>query len=910
MRNLTELREAAVAVAEVGRTSVSVVRDSFASGDSPFTTAGSGSVANYLDTFVDNPLGAKLIRGTSRYGLLTAPGGTAAPPPRIELDSVAVVEDRNRGILDQFTTRLTLSIRSLDAARVERVRIFRADIGKARVPRAGFAAMMDAPPAAGKGADNTLPQAQRAADLGVGNVLAQFVADDPVSPRRVVISPAERELSAPMSPLNTNRTTQTSAGLLSIAGLDRSVLENLTFYLNRRSVQGVAPPERGPLIPGRTSGLNVLRGSGISAAGNIVQASNEMEFVSIGTVTPRGAGARTVGSVIEMSFVDPSVVYGARYAYYAAVIGPNGELGPRSRIVHVTVTRTVPPQAPRITYGLTGGVPRFSIRCMPGTSHVEVYRSGRAALNSVVLGSDQSLVIEGPANRVGEFYHAGDLGLGSDGSTTFVDRDVVPGDRPTYRFYAVDAYGLKCQTPFSCDMRIPDHGEPLPLAIPSITTEQVSLGKPAVRVRVSVDDDRIVGFVFSRRDVTVNERAVHQANQPELVTLGRTDPKRAISRRGPTPLDLQWPSVMMATAGSASFTDTSVRIDRVYQYAVQAIDRRGNKTFLVGAQPIGVYSKPTVDPPSDLMARTTAEGDRATGVLLTWTPGTVDFSPNQLLDDQDVLTATSVRSVFQVERRKKGSPYWDAMPATTESYFFDQALSEVPNFRPAYVVPGLDYEYRVQAMQSGGFVSPRTDIVSVFVAPPPMAPEVVWVRATDVAVRPLNVVVSWDMSTAFIEEWEVQRASTNKIFGSRISSMDSTLARSLDYRTVARVTPEASRAAGMQADVAFVRDPNVYVGRRFYLDADLDPANSYFYRVRSISRGGSASGWTYGGISVSDHAFDRKLLSILSDDEKVALATDQSPIIARFTEATTADRLSDGELRPRTVMNKTSRFEP
>lgn len=882
MSRLVDLRRSVVRIAEVGRNSVTAVRDAFQTGETPFQGATSGSVSNYLDSFVSDRLGSELIKGTAHFGLATSRGGTVLQPPKPELDEAAVIEDRERGVLDQFTVRLTVSIPEPDAQRARTIRILRADLGPIRAPRPTFGALLDSTPASGKSSSSALSAAKRIGELGVPNLLTSFVGADLTSPGLSVTAPAERQLSEPVPPRNTNR-DRIPTGLLSIEGVDRSVLENVTFYLNRRAIGDVPEPPRSALIPNATSGINVLKGAGVSTGGTLVQTSNVMEFISIGTVSPGSPGSRTVGSVIEMDLVDPSVVYGAAYAYYAATVGDNGELGPRSRIVNVSISKAIPPAAPDVTYSFTGGAPRFLIRCPSRCDHVEVFRSGRAALISAVMGSDQALIIQEPSGKVGDFYHVGDLGLGPDGSTCFIDRDVSPGDRVTYRFYAVDPYGLKSQTPFTCEMRIPGPGDRIPLGIPSITTEQVRAGEQSVRVSVNVDDDRIVGFVFSRKDITIGERSVHQANQPELVSWGATDPKRAGSRRGPTPLDLEWPSIIMSTQGSASFIDSSVRIDRVYQYGVYGIDVRGNRTFLVGAQPVGVYSKPTIDPPTDFKVTLSMLDREPVGVLLSWTPGTVDFSPNDLLEDQDVLAATAVRSAFQVERRQKGAPFWDAMPATTESYFLDPILSNnAPAFRPPYAVKGLDYEYRVLAMQSGGFVSPRTDPISISVSPPPTAPTTIWVRSSSVAVRPLVVVVSWDMPSDFIDHWEVQRAATNKIFGLKISSMDSVQARSLTYQTIAKMTPEASRAAGLKRDISSTVDRSIYVGRRFYVDSDVDPSNCYFYRVCSVGKGVS-SDWTYGGIQLLDHAFDRKLLSTISDDTKLELASDERPIMNAIT---------------------------
>ncbi len=118
---------------------------------------------------------------------------------------------------------------------------------------------------------------------------------------------------------------------------------------------------------------------------------------------------------------------------------------------------------------------------------------------------------------------------------------------------------------------------------------------------------------------------------------------------------------------------------------------------------------------------------------------------------------------------------------------------------------------------------------------------------------------------------------TNKVFGEQITSMDSKLALGLKYIRVAEITPEASRARGMSAE-QIEPDKTVYVGNRFYVDSDVNKANSYFYRVRTIGRLGTASAWNYSGIVIKDRAFDRKFFSTLSDDVKVSLVKDLRPI--------------------------------
>ena len=879
LTSITEMRTATLSLGTLAADSVQVVRQAFAGGIAPLQTVGSGSVAPYLTRFAKDALGTSIVRSTSHLGLKTSTAGSSVPPPKPELDSTEIIEGPG-GVLDQFSVRLTVSIREEHLPRVAAVKVMRAKLGPLKVSRPSVSALSLIAPIAGRSAlERNSVAAFRVDDIGVGNKLTSFIMDDPASNTRSVISPDSQEIRAPLRPHNNNRGTTSGVGLLTLDGADRSVLENTAFYLNRRASDAIVPYGPAPLDVGNRLGLNVLKGNSVGASRDgLVQSPNSLNFSEVGRVDMASTLARDVGDFIEATFVDKSVVYGAGFVYYVVCVGPDGAEGPRSKLVDASVVRTVPPAAPTVYYSVIGGHPRFAIRCSQGTDHVEIFRSGRAVSDSIKLGSDKSLVLQGPATKVGSFWHLTDVGLGADWSSTFVDTEAVDGDKLTYRFYTVDSYGLKSQTPFSCSIRMPDRGQTVPIPVPSITVEQAP-GQPSVSIKMQVDDPRVSGFTVQRRDVSISEKSVHQANQPEWVDIGVWTPKRSGSRRGPTLLDADWPTYIPATGGSASFVDTTVKLDRRYQYAIGAVDVRGNKTLLVGSQPVTVYSKTVIDPPTAFGADVTVKDGRPTGVLLKWTGGTNDFSPNAIVGDQDVLAATAIRSVFQVERRQFGRPFWDALPATSESYFFDRVSDDpAPSFRPAYVVPGAEYEYRVLAMQSGGFVSPRTEVLYVSVVPPPSAPEIVWAKTTSVNSDPFSIVISWNMSGEFVERWEVERAVTNKIYGEQITTMDSKAARSLDYSRVANITPEASRARSLsETPVEF--DKSIYVGNRFFIDSDAHRANSYFYRVRTVGRLGSFSPWTYAGVFIKASAFDRKFLSVLSDDRKIAMAQDRRPIV-------------------------------
>lgn len=880
---VTDLRRAISDLAVRGVREVTAVRDAFIAGIPPLQTVSSGSAADFVTRFGSGTIASGIVRSTAQFGLSTSVVGTVASPPKPEIDFVEIDEDRFFGTLDSFYTKIRVSLSKEDVPRVSFVRLLRAANGPVKgAPRPAFSAMMDASATnvVRKNNDPVALAAFRAAQLGVGNKLTDFIVDDTFSNQRSVVSSAS--LRPAPAPINTNRQSVTSAGLVSIANVDRGVLESLTFYVNQRTMS----PSRNvqlPLQVAQRQGLNVLQGSTVNGATAVVQVGNSMGFTEIARLSPVNIPA--IGSFVELDFYDPAVVYGGSYTYYAVCVDSNGVDGPRSRIVKADVLRIAPPTSPAVLYNVVSGTPRFAIRCSGSyIDHIEVFRrGGTPSPISRVLSADSAAFLESPSIATDSgFFHVGDVGVNADRSTTFVDRNVTPGDRLDYRFYTVDSFGFKSSTPFSCSMVIPDRTARVPLLLPVITAEHDDGRR--VRVTVHCDDERVTQFVIGRREVHINEGAFRQPDAPDYFTLGvPSSGKRAGSRLGPT-FDRYsshgWVGVHQVVSGSASFVDRAVEFDRVYQYSARALDVRGNSTADVSSQYVHVSVKPVSDAPTG--ASGTVLVDEGTGtpraVLIEWNPGTIDFRPDELIGDQDVLAASMVRTVFQVERREEGHARWKTLPATTESYFIDPVSdTPPPKFRPEYAKVSHEYHYRVIAMQSGAYLSTYTEPVQVAVLPTLSSPGMVWVRSTPSAVRPVHLVVSWSYLGEFVDSWEVQRAIANKIFGSKVFSMDSVEARGLPYETVAIITRESSRARGISAGDSPLPS-NILVGNRFFLDPDVGLENSYFYRVRALDARGNPSDWSYAGISLTDSPFDRKFFSALSDDEKVTLSLDPRPI--------------------------------
>ncbi len=879
--SIKALRSAIAVLGSRSSQEVGIVRTAFVTGKPPIQSFSSGSKSDFINRFAPIGLPSNIVKSTAQFGLHTAIVHAVTPVPRPELDFIEVGTDRTLGVLDCFFARIVFSLSMADSGRISHYRILRSRSGRVRAPTPAFSAMAELSPLGAKTKSREMSgnSAFRAAALGVGNALTNFTPVDSFSGQRVVVSSSSLRPLPPVQ--NTNRRSNSTANLLSLPNGDRSVVENATFFVNQRSITTPAQFVL-PLSVGNKSGTSVLRGSSVGNGTSIVTSGNSQGFSEIARVA--GSKGRQVGSFFEFEYVDSSVVYGAGYSYYVVAVSTSGLQSVRSRMIPIEVIRSVPPVTPSVMFAVLGNVPRFSISCSGSfTDHIEVFRRGGPTPTSIqLLSTGRAMIDRGPSVRTDSgFNHIGDIGVGSSRAGTFVDRNVSPGQKLDYRIYSVDSFGLKSSTPFSCSISLPDIGRPIPLGTPSITAEQTSADR-VIRVTLLCDDSRVSSFVVSRKELTTREHTFQQPTVPAYFTFGRTTPLRSRSRSGPALGQFSlhaWNGVLQSISGSAVLDDSTVEFDRVYQYSVHGVDIRGNITSNVSSTPVFVGVKPISDAPVGLTGTLVVdEMGSPTAVIIEWIPGTIDFSPSEIIGDQGFLAANSQRSVYQVERKVVGDHSWNSMPATTESHFIDRISSiESPSFRPSFALPNTTYDYRVIAMQSGAFISVHTDPVRVSVVPEMLAPPVLFVRSSQMGARPLSITVSWEYDGIFVDTWEVQRAVTNKLFGGRIPSMDSPLVQGLSFSGIASVTRESSRGLGISATDRLL-DPMIFVGNRSFVDRNVSLANSYFYRVRAVSQQGRKSPWVLGGILLTDSPFDRKFMSALSDDDRSRLPLDPRPI--------------------------------
>lgn len=877
--SIESLKKAVLDIASSATKSVEAVRSSFTTGIVPVQTVGSGSVSDYI-TRLASESGSAIIKSTKRLGVSTSVAGSVKTPQKPELDFIEIDTDKNVGMLDSFFARIVISVENSFVDKNRVIKIFRCNNGKINAVNPSVSALTDivASSQTKKSLDPIALSIFNASEIGVGNKTTNFISNDVFSNQRYVVSSGT--LKQPFKTLNTNRIgSPTQASLISIDGANRNVLENTSFFV---SVRPTLQKQRLqiPLTVGKVQGINVLKGSSVATStAGIVEVGNSLQFKEIASIST--LKSKQVGDFNEIEYIDPTVIYGCSYSYYAICVDENNIESQRSRIVKIDVNKQVVPQRPNVLYSIIANKPRFSIQCTGSfIDHVEIFRHGGKFPKDIqLLGSDNSIITNSsPSSTKTGFFHIADVATNADKSTTFTDVDVLPGQKLEYRIYAVDSFGMKSQTPFSCSISMPSHGKNV-IELPSITAEQ-SIGEKNVKISVTCDSNFVKKLLIDRKELNSLSGFKSPAT-PSYFSFGKTTVKKANSRFGPHLNDFSnknWQGILTPEDNNSTMYDTTVSYDMIYQYGVRTVDLKGNIGPRVLSQPIKVSVKNVIDSISFVTSSIVHdEIGSPLGVLLSWESNTNDFSPTDLVGNQSVLSDSSVRNVYQVERRKIGSISWDVMPATTSSYFFDNISNkQAPSYRPKYANIETEYDYRVTAMQSGGFLSNYTKPIRAATTPLVTPPDVVWTRSTSISARPISIVVSWNSDEEIIDGWEIERAAVNKIFSSKIFSIDDSQVRQLDYKNVASIKRESSRALSVSAKNLF--DKKIFVGNRFFIDQDVNLSNSYYYRVRSVLRSGKASEWIYSGISLSDSPFDRKFLSTLSDDEKIMLSNNKTYI--------------------------------
>jgi hypothetical protein len=726
------------------------------------------------------------------------------------------------------------------------------------------------------------------------------------------------------------------------ASLDRSVLEDINSLSNiqRNPVYGFSP---GATIPGLSVGHNLNVGTRLGnkhqqevigtkpKVSLVVDDRNKLEFSELAFLSLDQVRNRRVGDRVELTYDDESVSYGRGYKYFIVTVDKNILQSARSQVVGTVIEGIrIPPRPSWVSANVDQTAVSLSADVQDQlTEKFEVYRfedsSDRtrtvwAQTISDLVGYTQRPYQRdiGPNNYLlmGEFPN----GLKTGGQ--FIDQSVIPGRRYTYRVYSVDVFGNKSESPFQLDVYVPDRQQQfVDLRAPSILAE-VDAKTGRARVTFQTDDEHLEHLRLERRDLTIGQDAFNTPSSVPRIIMGKG--RLATGRialegerlydRDPT---IVWNGVFDANPHQQQvFVDTTVAIDHIYQYVIWGEDRYGNRSSYALSIPVLVVHRPFINAPVGVSASLSksSAGD-LTGVQLSWVEGNLDKSAEDLIGDQAALSQSQIRTLYQVQRLVDGDERWLSFPLQSGSMLFDPITGSVPgvapNFRPPYLDFNRTYQYRVQAVQTGSFISNFSVPVSTFTGFDMTQPLNFVAKMPPVHQHPFYVMLNWDTfeRSGVVDRWEIERAGVNNFAAARLNlknPQDFTNITFLPFRTVYR---ESNRFVSVVAEgLGLGYSSPTMVGTSCYMDTQVDFGNSYFYRIRAFSPEGSPSPWSYKGVKLTSVTFEQKWAPVFTDAERLFLSQVYEPL--RIIKGNRIQGKNSMNLQPEYSKPDSSRTEP
>lgn len=627
-------------------------------------------------------------------------------------------------------------------------------------------------------------------------------------------------------------------------------------------------------------------------------------FREIAFLAPDKINSRTIGDRVEYVFEDQSISYGHSYKYYIVTVDNNLNESVRSRIVQADVDGLRVPECPRALQGsiLNDAVSLNILVDDLLVEKFEVWRKendpgfGRTVeKESRVVSNREGFNFDREVKRLqsNNYLLIGESVNMGPGGSMFYDRRVRQGRTYSYRVYSVDVFGNKSEKPREFTIFVPEKTlKPLALKRPIILAEVDSKTHKA-RVTFECDDPRIEGFFLERRDLSVGQDVFVPPGQVSRIKMGfanRVEGPRKFEgeRLNDQTKEKAWPGFFQNSFEQQTFLDRQVEYDHVYQYRIVGVDRLGNRTPFAISKPVFIARVPFIESPVNIAAvfRFGANGSNE-GVHITWQDGNQDITAEQRLGNREDLRNNSVKTLYQVERRKIGEEQWFEFPLVDRKEFFDAAQGDAnvtpQGYRPGFVELNQRYLYRITALQSGGIISNASSPVEVLVSKPVLTPVDFRVKPADSSIRPFYVMLNWDTDprSEVVDRWEIERAEVNNFAAARLNNRNPLEFEQLDWKPFRFVYKESSRFRSETADET-ERVRRGIVGEHYFMDQAITFGNTYFYRIRALSTSGEVSSWTSRGVKVTDDVFERKQAAVLSDAEKALLASSLSPLVIKF----------------------------
>ncbi len=816
-----------------------------------------------------------------------------------------------RGASDRSYARIVFSV-SHDVFKNERVkafRIFRADRGRTKnssgtMSMRGLGELVSAAVRTHSKNDPGMSYlANRFKENGIENTLSLTTRVDEFTGVRIGLSETESTATSKLPIVFEKSSDEGTLSLLEQytsvrMNVDSSVVNDLNSLRNIQ-VQNKTVPTIGIIqeslgrslssdIQGKLNLQQILSLRQKDASTN----DSTLKFKEIMSVSVDKSRNRLVPGFIEFETFDDSVEVGRQYTYYVISVDEDMVESVRSRLTDFSVTSEIPPDPPS---GLSGKIdgPYVVLSVTAGAERIEkfeIYRREVDAAHSkdptkisttggssgFLLSIDIRDVLKNGFSQVGEVLNS------RFGGAYFRDITVVQGKTYDYRVYSVDIYGNKSQD--SKEFRIfvnERSNRSIDLKKPTLLTE-IDLNTNHAKVTIIPSDPRVVGYFLSRRDLTLNENAFTIPTEPSHMKFG--------SRSGKIfdgPLlrskDNSWTGYIRADETSV-FVDKTTRIDHTYQYKVYGIDRFGNSTSHSISPPLFISRRAQVNEPINLRS-SIGNLNGTVNLKIEWDDGAIDVQPEEKLGNQEDVTNSSVRTLYQVERRLTTNDFWESFPLTEQRFLDDtsgKSVEQRQTFMPPFLRVDSSYLYRVAAYQTGGFISNFSKAIQVNTFLPVLSPKNFRIQACDAKCNPHYVTLTWDdaADSGVVDRWIIDRAVVNNFAATRLNISNPESLKNLKFENFAKVSRESSRGRSRSFDESVNKKLSIPgLGQHRFIDKRVSFGNSYYYRIIAVGLDkDNRSNPVYRGIKIADQIFDDKLNLSLTQREKNRLAFRIEPL--------------------------------
>jgi hypothetical protein len=848
-----------------------------------------------------------------------------------EIDHVSIQINKNKGATDCFFARMVFNIPNdrLVKGEIKGIRIFRSETYNPtftrEISRLSFHGVdrimsLKTRSRSKMGGDETIGQLEhRLYESGVDNSVSALTPIVVGRKTRTGAVQGSSALNIPdpskdPSPNIEDRNKQDLSSFVYPDGLgqmDHSVARDLKTIQNiTRQNPGLALSDVGGIVSaGRQSstdpegvGNEQLRQMklGVDGRSITVNPNNRLEFREIAFLSPDKLSNRIIGlgarALVEFSYTDDTISFGHGYRYYVTTVDNQLVESSRSRIVKVVIDglRIPPPPSAVSTTVSTRSIGIVIASDDKLVEKFEVFRreddqgiTKVSSISATIISGDDGFTT-GEMDRTilpNGFLHIGDSLNHEVAGSTFVDSDVLKGRTYTYRIYTVDIFGNKSESPKEFTVFVPDPElKTVSLLKPSILLE-VDGSTQLAKVTFRCSDPRVTSLFLSRRDLTIGQEAFTIPGQTSRLMMGFARGLPSLRFEGElmrsTETQVPWSGLFSNDGTERVFIDQTVQSDHIYQYSVYGMDRYGNKTSHDFSKPVQMVTRPMINAPLNLSIELVpGPAFTVSGITVRWDDGNQDISAEDRIGDRQTLRNTNVRTLFQVERRRIGEERWRQFPLQEDTALFDQVEndSEAPRFRPPYLTPEEAYAYRVQSVQTGGFISNFSDQIQIRVTTPVQVPTNFRIKTCDSKIRPFYAMLNWDTpnNSGIVDSWEIERVVVNNFAAARLNLKNPADFNSLNFQGFKQVYRESSRFKSTTSDDSLDNSPkfaagDIITGEHHFMDTELVFGNTYFYRIRTVSTVGQKSRWVYRGVKITDGTFEKKQDLILSQDEKSRL---------------------------------------